>query len=111
MAKRGGSKGSRGERRAERERAERARLHGLPISERRDAQLRSRAATPEPSSEASDGGADGLGVARPAGVPTLVKVIGVALLILVGVYVLSRARDRALTEPAPAATAPPAVAQ
>ena len=107
MAKRSGSKSSRSERRAERTRAERAREHGLPVSERRDAQLRNRTASPEPPREAGEDerGSDALVAGTKAGIPTLVKVVGVALVILIGVYFLGRERDRALTEPTPATSA------
>jgi len=103
MAKRSGSKSSRSERRAERTRAERAREHGLPVSERRDVQLRNRAASHEVGED--ERGSDALVAGTKAGIPTLVKVVGVALVILIGVYFLGRERDRALTEPTPATSA------
>jgi hypothetical protein len=102
MAKRSGSRGSRSERRAERERAERARQHGLPeraIPPR--AAPAEPAATPEASSEAS-----GEAPSRQrGGIPPLVKVLGGALLILLGVYWLSQRRDQALTAPSVPPTA------
>jgi hypothetical protein len=108
MAKRSGSRSSRGERRAERQRAERAREHGLPA--RRPEPMRARAATPQP-----DGSADGSERSsdlprvplRKAGVPTLVKVIGAAAVILLGVYLLGRQRDKALSEGSAPTPEPP----
>jgi hypothetical protein len=105
MAKRSGSKSSRSERKAGRERAERARDRGLP--EKRSEPLRARAATPEPVSSVD--GEDRSSDAPPAptkppgGVPTLVKVVGAALVLLMGAYVLSLLRDDGLTDTKPAA--------
>jgi hypothetical protein len=111
MAKKPGSKSSRSERRAGRKRAERAHEHGLPVRREPPA----RAATPEPrrrlEREAGSSSAPLAGAAKPAGIPTLVKVLGGALVILAGVYLLGRQRDEALTETKPspkAALAPPA---
>lgn len=104
MAKHSGSKGSRGERRAGKQRAQRAREHGLP--ERRVEPLRARAATPEPyrSREDEEGSRNAPAAAsRKGAVPTLVWVVGGALAILAGVYVLSQKRDEALNETRPAA--------
>jgi hypothetical protein len=105
MPKKSGSKSSRSERRAGRQRADRAREHGLPA--RAEPSPRARAVTPEPSDEAfgaarSSATRSGRGD-KPAGIPTLVKVIGGALVILLGVYLLSRQRDEALTDTKPAA--------
>ena len=113
MAKRSGSRSSRGERRAERERAERARKHGLP--EPLKPALRARAATPDPNSdvEAADRSSDAPAVLpKSPAIPTLVKVLGGALLILLAVYLLSRQRDQARTptEPAPEPAKPTASA-
>ncbi len=112
MAKKSGSKSSRNERRAGRKRAERAREHGLPI--RRDAPQRARASTPQPGSErdGDDRSSDAppARAPKPAGIPTLVKVVGGALVILIGVYLLSRQRDEALTETKPAPELPAASA-
>jgi hypothetical protein len=108
MAKRSGSRSSRGERRAERERAERAREHGLP--ERRSAPERARAATParltddERSDRASDAPSLPLNKTR---IPTLAKVLGVGAVILLGVYLLGRQRDKAIEDRA--RPEPPAV--
>ena len=108
MARRPGSRGSRSERRAGKQRAQRAREHGLP--ERRLEPVRARVETSEPR------GAEGEGRASDApptpalkrGIPTLVWVVGGALAILAGVYVLSQMRDGALggpvTDPEPAAS-------
>jgi hypothetical protein len=100
MAKRSGSKTSRGERRAGKERAERAREHGLP--ERREASRRARASAPVPAS-GSDGGEPSSAVplgrsAKKPAIPTLVKLIAGALVILLGVYILGQRREQALTE-------------
>ena len=111
MAKKSGSKSSRNERRAGRKRAERAREHGLPV--RPDAPQRVRASTPQPGSDRD--GRDGedrssdapaARTPKPAGIPTLVKVIGGALVILLGVFLLSRQREEALTETKPAPELP-----
>jgi ribonuclease E len=118
MAKKSGSKSSRSERRAGRKRAERAVEHGLPT--RKAPPPRARAATPEPGShrEGTDRASDAprAPIAKSGGVPTLVKVLGAALVILIGVYLLSRQRDEALTESKPvpetplvAASAAPAI--
>jgi hypothetical protein len=111
MAKKSGSKSSRSERRAGRKRAERAVQHGLPT--RQQPPPRARAATPEPgrNDEGIDRSSDAprVPVAKPGGIPTLVKVLGAALVILGGVYLLSRQRDEALTESQPAPE-PPVVA-
>ena len=118
MAKKSGSKSSRSERRTGRKRAERAVEHGLPT--RKVPPPRARAATPEPGSyrEGTDRASDAprAPIAKPGGVPTLVKVLGAALVILIGVYLLSRQRDEALTESKPvpetplvAASAAPAI--
>ena len=97
MAKRSGSRSSRSERRAGRERAERAREHGLPT--RPQATLRTRVAGPEPESQSAARSSEPTTVAlKSPAIPTLVKVIGGALVILLGVYLLSRQRDQALTE-------------
>jgi len=101
MAKRTGSKTSRGERRAGKQRAQRARQHGLP--ERREASRRARASTPAPAS-GSDGGEPSSAVplgrsAKKPGIPTLVKVVAGALVILLGVYILGQRREQGLTEP------------
>ena len=110
MVKRSGSKGSRSERRAGKQRAQRARAHGLP--ERREALPRARASTPEPGSR--DDGDDRSSDAPPAGatarrgIPTLVKVVGGALVILVGVYILSQRREQALSDTKPAPELPSA---
>ena len=112
MAKKSGSKSSRSERRAGRKRAERALEHGLPTLKLPPP--RARAATPEPGSarEGTDRSSDApsVPVAKSAGIPTLVKVLGAALVILVGVYLLSRQRDEALTETKPAPEPPVAAA-
>ena len=112
MAKRSGSKTSRGERRAGKERAQRAREHGLP--ERREEAPRARASTPEPGSrdDGEDRSSDAprAAKAKSAGVPTLVKVVGAALVILLGVYILSQRREDALTETKPAPELPSAQA-
>jgi hypothetical protein len=103
MAKRSGSKTSRSERRAGRERADRAREHGLPA--RRDATPRARASTPEPRSHSESGGdrsSDAPRPAKPVGIPTLVKVVGGALALLVGVYLVTLLRDEAPTDTQPA---------
>lgn len=112
MAKRSGSRSSRGERRAERQRAERAREHGLPA--RRPEPMRARGTTPEFDrlADPNEGPSDRPVVPlRKASVPTLVKVVGAAIVILLGVYLLGRQRDRALSEgaaaPEPAASAAP----
>lgn len=66
--------------------------------------VRARASTPEPGRrpEREAGSSDALAAAvKPAGIPTLVKVLGGALVILAGVYLLSRQRDQALTETKP----------
>jgi len=69
---------------------------------------RTRDASPAaPSSEAT-GGADappGL-AAKESRIPTVVKVVGGALLILLAVYLLGRQRERALTETDPSSPAP-----
>jgi hypothetical protein len=113
MAKRSGSRSSRGERRAERERAERAREHGLP--ERRSAPVRARAEAPEPrdGDEQLDRGSEAPSIPlRKTSVPTLVKVLGIGVVILFGVYLLSRERDKALGDstarPEPVPTSAPA---
>lgn len=65
---------------------------------------RARALTPEPSDEAFG---EARSSATPSsrsgkpGIPTLVKVVGGALVILIGVYLLSRQRDDALLETQP----------
>jgi hypothetical protein len=110
MPKKSGSKSSRSERRAGRQRADRAREHGLPA--RAEPSPRARAVTPEPSDDAfgaarSSATLSGRGD-KPAGIPTLVKVIGGAFVILVGVYLLSRQRDEALTDTKPSAEPPTA---
>jgi hypothetical protein len=112
MAKRSGSKTSRGERRAGKQRAERAREHGLP--ERREAARRVRASTPEPGSrgDGDDRSSDvpkGRSAKKP-GIPTLVKVVAGALVILLGVYILSQRREQALTDTKPAPELPSAQA-
>ncbi len=111
MAKKSGSNSSRSERRAGRQRAERAREHGLPP--RKEPPTRVRASTPEPGSAPdSEGRSTDAPPARPAksaGIPTLVKVVGVAVLLLIGAYLLSQKRDAALTETQPAPE-PPAAA-
>jgi len=66
--------------------------------------MRARAATPEPDRLVGD-------TERPSeaprvplrktGIPTLVKVLGAAIVILLGVYLLSRQRDQALNDVAP----------
>jgi len=108
MAKKSGSNSSRSERRAGRQRAER---HGLPP--RKEPPTRVRASTPEPgSARDSEGRSSDAPPARPAksaGIPTLVKVVGVAVLLLIGAYLLSQQRDAALTE-TPPAPEPPAAA-
>lgn len=105
MAKKSGTRGSRSERNAGRKRAERARQHGLPVREEPPA--RARALTPEPSDdtygEARSSDAPLSSAKKSAGIPTLVKVVGGALVILSGVYLLSRQRDEALLETKPAA--------
>jgi hypothetical protein len=104
MPKKSGSKSSRSERRAGRQRADRAREHGLPA--RAEPSPRARAVTPEPSDEAfgaARSSATLSGRGDKPGIPTLVKVIGGALVILLGVYLLSRQRDEALTDTKPAA--------
>lgn len=105
MAKKSGSRSSRSERNAGRKRAERARQHGLPV--RREPAPRQRAVTPEPSDdsygEARSSDAPLSNAKKSAGIPTLVKVVGGALVILIGVYFLSRQRDEALLETKPAA--------
>lgn len=105
MAKKSGSRSSRSERNAGRKRAERAREHGLPV--RQEPPPRARAVTPEPSEdsygEARSSDAPLSHAKKSAGIPTLVKVVGGALVILVGVYLLSRQRDEALLETKPAA--------
>jgi hypothetical protein len=112
MAKRSGSKTSRSDRRAGKERARRARAHGLP--ERREEAPRARASTPEPGSRDDDedrsSDAPRAAKAKSPGVPTLVKVIGAALVILLGVYILSQRREDALTETKPAPELPSAQA-
>jgi|GEM_PF-4791358 len=108
MAKKSGSKSSRSERRAGRKRAERALEHGLPT--RKVPPPRARAGAPEPSNarEGTERSSDGPPVpaAKSRGIPTLVKVLGAALVILVGLYLLSRQRDEALTESKPAPESP-----
>jgi hypothetical protein len=109
MTKRSGSRSSRSERRAGRERAERARQHGLP--ERRPEPMRARAATPDPDSRVADAerpSAPPTVPLRASGIPTLVKVVGAAAVILLGVYLLGRQRDNALN--GAAAPEPPGVA-
>jgi hypothetical protein len=105
MAKKSGSRSSRSERNAGRKRAERARQHGLPV--RQGTPPRARAATPEPSDdsfgEARSSDAPLSSTKKPAGIPTLVKVVGGAFVILIAVYLLSRQRDDALLETKPAA--------
>jgi len=105
MAKKSGSRSSRSERNAGRKRAERAREHGLPV--RQEPPPRARAVTPEPSDdsygEARSSDAPLSNAKKSAGIPTLVKVVGGALAILIGVYLLSRQRDDALLETKPAA--------
>jgi cytoskeletal protein RodZ len=112
MAKRSGSKTSRSDRRAGKERARRAREHGLP--ERREEARRARASTPEPGSrdDGEDRSSDAprMAKAKSPGVPTLVKVIGGALVILLGVYIFSQRREDALTETKPAPELPSAQA-
>lgn len=105
MAKKSGSRSSRSERNAGRKRAERARQHGLPV--RQGPPPRARALTPEPSDdaygEARSSDAPLSSAKKPTRIPTLVKVVGAALAILIGVYLLSRQRDEALLETKPAA--------
>lgn len=112
MAKRSGTRSSRSERKAGRERAQRARQHGLP--ERNEPAAR---ATSEPLSTETEGrSSDALPVkaARPSGVPTVVKVVGGALAVLLAVYLLTRYRDqedaKATPEPATSAVAPTSAA-
>jgi hypothetical protein len=104
MAKRPGSKSSRSERRAGRKRAERAREHGLPT--RRDATPRARASTPQPRSgeEGEDRSSDAprARASKPVPIPTLVKVVGGALVLLVGLYVVTLLRDEGSTDTKPA---------
>ena len=100
MAKRSGSKSSRSERKAGKQRAQRARQHGLPEPQTR-APLRARAATPEPGSSRRDPDRSSDAPPPPAHkqlIPTPIKVLGIAVVILIGVYVLSQKRDEALTE-------------
>jgi hypothetical protein len=63
-----------------------------------------RALTPEPSDEAlgeARSSASPSSRAQKPGIPTLVKVVGGALVILIGVYLLSRQRDDAMMETQP----------
>jgi hypothetical protein len=105
MGKKSGSKSSRSERNAGRKRAERARQHGLPT--RPAPAPPARQLTPEPSDdsygEARSSDAPLSRAQKRAGIPTLVKVVGGALVVLIGVYLLSRQRDQALPETTPAA--------
>jgi hypothetical protein len=110
MAKKSGSKSSRSERRAGRKRAERAVEHGLPTRQQ-PPRARSRSAKADEPSRSGEGttrasDAAPASVAKSSGIPTLVKVLGAALVILLGVYLLSRQRDEALTENVPAAEVP-----
>ncbi len=71
--------------------------------------MRATAATPEPDDlEPSSDRTSQRVAPRGPRIPTLAKVVGAAAVILLGVYLLSRQRDRALTE-VPAAAEPPAV--
>jgi hypothetical protein len=64
-----------------------------------------------PSADATGGADAPSGLAgKQSGLPTVVKVVGGALLILLAVYLLGRQRERALTEPEPSAPAPSAAA-
>lgn len=89
--KRSGTKASRSERRAERERLRRARERGLPE------RAPPRPAPPvdgDPGEALSQAPAAAAGPGKKtAGVPVLVKVVGVAAAILAGVYVLTHFRD------------------
>ena len=95
MAKASGSKGSRSERKAGRQRAERARSHGLPEA---------RAERSAPGSSVGPGGdaptepgtpaeARGTAASRQMRSPTLVWVLGGALMILLIAYVITKFRD------------------
>jgi hypothetical protein len=79
------------------------------LPERRSTPMRARAATPEPDRFGDEGDRDDSPIVplRKSGIPTLVKVVGAAVVILLGVYLLGRQRDRALTE-SPPAPEPPA---
>lgn len=102
MSRRPGSRSSRSQRRAERERAERARLHGLP--ERPPAPERVRAVAPEGASDGSEPASADSGGAPPQkrAIPLAVKLVAVAFVILLGVYLLGRYRDQALLQGAAA---------
>jgi hypothetical protein len=112
MGKRSGTNSSRSERKAGRERTRRARQHGLP--ERKEPP-RVRPGAREPlSADGEDRSSDAplaKGV-KARGVPTVVKVVGSALAVLLAVYLLTHYRDQAALEPdaapKPATPKPPA---
>lgn len=108
MAKKSGSKSSRSERRAGRQRAARAREHGLPTA--RVEPVRARTPDPASSPERDDRSSDAPArrSAKSAGLPPLVWVVGAALVILLGVFLLSHRRDEGLTEATQATAEPPA---
>lgn len=106
MPKRSGMKGSRGARKASRERAERARQHGLP--ERQQPLPRAHVTSPE-LDDSAEGPSSGSGSSPPrAGVPTVVKVVLVALALLIAGYVLSLLRDRSASSRSPSLESPAA---
>ncbi len=98
MGKRSGSRSSRSERRAERQRAERARDHGLParpLSSPPAGGSQTQGALDAPREHSPESGA---APSSRSGFPLLAKVLILAFVILLGVYLLGRQRDKALLQ-------------